>query len=258
MSMNSYIAALKKETEPLRQQLTGHSLYANINSIEKLQIFMQYHVFAVWDFMSLLKTLQINLTCTTIPWMPSGSASSRYLINEIVTGEESDVDEDGKRTSHFEMYLDAMKQADAATEHIEEFISLLRAGSSVEEAINEAKVNEAASTFVKNTFKTIQSGKLHVQAAVFTFGREDLIPGMFITFVDSLKNNSGQDLTKFIYYLQRHIEVDGDHHSLLGYEMTSELCGNDDEKWREATEAVKDALQSRLDLWGNINALLGY
>jgi hypothetical protein len=34
-----------------------------------------------------------------------GNANTRYLINEIVTGEESDLDERGKRASYFELYL---------------------------------------------------------------------------------------------------------------------------------------------------------
>ena len=111
MIENVRIAQLNKEIAPLRQQLLTHSLYQNISSVADLQVFMEHHVFAVWDFMSLLKSLQQKLTCVTTPWMPVGSANTRYLINEIVAGEESDVDEHGDRTSHFELYLAAMRQA---------------------------------------------------------------------------------------------------------------------------------------------------
>ncbi|NBP59428.1 DUF3050 domain-containing protein, partial [bacterium] len=69
-----------------------HSLYGSLNGLDDLRAFSQVHVFAVWDFMSLLKSLQRQLTGIDIPWTPVGSASTRYLINEIVTGEESDVD----------------------------------------------------------------------------------------------------------------------------------------------------------------------
>jgi Protein of unknown function (DUF3050) len=250
------IQALKGEISTLKENLFKHQLYSNINSINKLHVFMQHHVFAVWDFMSLLKTLQTNLTCTSIPWLPVGRASTRYLINEIVICEESDVDENGIRTSHFEMYLEAMKQAEAPVSEIENFIVLIKSGETVYNAITKAKISEGPAHFLANTFKTIYSGKIHVQAAVFTFGREDLIPGMFLTFVKSLKNSSSGLLTKFIYYLERHIEIDGDLHSQLGYQMTNELCGNDSEKWMEATSAVKSALESRLVLWDYINSLI--
>ena len=118
MNITERIAQLKQEIEPLREQLIAHKLYRNINTIESLHTFMQHHIFAVWDFMSLLKALQQNLTCTTLPWMPVGNANTRYLINEIVTGEESDVDQTGARTSHFELYLKAMEQAGADTSAI--------------------------------------------------------------------------------------------------------------------------------------------
>src|SRR3978361_640219 len=120
--MKAQLDRINKEIEPLRQQIINHKVYAAINSIEDLQIFMQFHVFAVWDFMSLLKGLQNNLTCTSVPWFPKGDADTRYLINEIVVGEESDVDGFGNRKSHFELYLEAMQQCGADITSIEKFI----------------------------------------------------------------------------------------------------------------------------------------
>ena len=124
--MNRHILKIQTRIEPLRQQIINHEVYSAINDIDDLKVFMQYHVFAVWDFMSLLKALQNNLTCTTIPWFPKGSADTRHLINEIVVGEESDVDLNGERKSHFELYLDAMKQCEADTSSIELFTSILK------------------------------------------------------------------------------------------------------------------------------------
>lgn len=212
---------------------------------------MQHHVFAVWDFMSLLKALQRELTCVDVPWVPRGSANTRYLINEIVTGEESDVDADGNRMSHFELYLAAMKQAGADTGHIHALLAELANGTAVHEALKRCNAAEAISNFVNTTFDVIATGKPHVMAAVFTFGREDLIPGMFLSFVAEL-NKQGQKADIFQYYLERHIEVDGDHHAHLAYEMTTELCGDDDAKWAEARTAVEQALQARVVLWDAI------
>lgn len=211
---------------------------------------MQYHVFAVWDFMSLLKALQRELTCVDVPWVPVGNASSRYLINEIVTGEESDVDQQGKRMSHFELYLEAMEQAGADTGAIRGLVSELAKGHTLSEAMG--GVPQAIQEFVQCTFDTIGSGKPYLQAAVFTFGREDLIPGMFVSFVRDLNGQTADRASVFQYYLERHIEVDGDHHSHLAYEMTEQLCGDDSGKWQEAQVAVETALKARLRLWDAI------
>lgn len=213
---------------------------------------MQHHVFAVWDFMSLLKTLQQNLTCVSTPWIPVGNANTRYLINEIVVGEESDVNEVGERKSHFEMYLDAMIQCGANTNQIEEFIEQIKGGKHITKALELANTNSAIQSFVDFTFQIINSNKPHVQAAVFTFGREDLIPDMFIELVRDLHNQFPDKVSKFKYYLERHIEVDGDHHSHLALEMTANLCGNDETKWIEAKEASVIALKHRLALWNSI------
>lgn len=124
--MNKHIENIVESTEELRQTILNHPVYAAIQDIEDLQIFMQYHIYAVWDFMSLLKALQNNLTCTSIPWFPVGDGETRHLINEIVVGEESDVDLQGIRKSHFELYVDAMNQCGASTDEIHTFLKKLQ------------------------------------------------------------------------------------------------------------------------------------
>lgn len=252
----SNIESLKAEIASVRQQLVDHPVYSVIESPEQLRIFMEHHVFAVWDFMSLLKVLQQGLTCVSIPWVPKGSATTRYLINEIVAGEESDVDQHGNRLSHFELYLNAMKEAGCDTKAIDTLLQLVINGAPISEALAQANIPLAAKHFVRHTFNVIASGKLHVQAAVFTFGREDLIPGMFLSMVAELAKKFPGTVNTFQYYLERHIEVDGDHHSHLAYQMTEELCGDDELKWQEATIAVKEALQSRIQLWNGIQIAL--
>jgi hypothetical protein len=247
--MNPFVEKIKNSIEPLRQEIINHKVYAEINSIEELNIFMKYHVYAVWDFMSLLKSLQNNLTCTSIPWFPVGSADTRFLINEIVVGEESDVDMNGVRMSHFEIYLKAMEQSGASTSNITIFINELKKGTSFLKAYEIANVPLAAQQFVDNTFKIIQSGKPYLQAATFTFGREDLIPGMFTSIINDMDKNLPNTISIFKYYLERHIEVDGDHHSHLALKMTTNLCCTDEQYWNEATATTIASLQSRIQLW---------
>lgn len=249
---NSHFSRLKTEIEPLREQLVNHQVYQSIQTIDDLKVFMEHHVFAVWDFMSLLKGLQQHLTCVETPWYPKGTANTRFLINEIVAGEESDVDQHGKRVSHFELYLEAMEQAGCDSTCIKEFISHVKNHVPLNEAFAKSNVPKSANDFVNNTFKTVATNQAHILAAVFTFGREDLIPDMFLSFITELKKQFPNKVDILHYYIERHIEVDGGHHSHLAHQMTEELCGNDEQKWNEAILAVKEALQSRINLWDSI------
>ena len=250
------IQQLINETEKLKQELINHPLYQRLKHPEDIKVFMEHHVFAVWDFMSLLKSLQKNLTCVDIPWVPKGNANTRFLINEIVVGEESDVDEQGNRISHFELYLQAMKQASASCSEIEQLLARVQNRMPIQEAMLMAKIPDSVKQFVLHTFNVIATNKPHVMAAVFTFGREDLIPGMFMHLVKELNDEHHGKFGIFQYYLERHIEVDGDHHSKLAVEMTNQLCNNDPVKITEAESWVISSLMARKKLWdGVLNAL---
>ena len=233
----------------------AHPLYAEIKQLDQLQVFSQYHVFAVWDFMSLLKSLQIGLTCTSLPWFPKGSANTRYLINEIVTGEESDVDAQGNRTSHFELYLAAMEQMGASQTDIQLLIKQLGNGKTVQESLTKSHLPNGVKSFVGFTFEVLEL-PLHVQAAVFSFGREDLIPDMFLGLLHEVAKIHPEKLDGLIYYLERHIDVDGGHHGHLAMEMVAELCEDDDAKWMEAGMAAKKSLEKRIQLWDSILELI--
>ncbi|WP_231425859.1 DUF3050 domain-containing protein [Pedobacter sp. Leaf250] len=247
--MHPNILKIQNNIESLRQQIINHKVYSAISELEDLQVFMEHHVYAVWDFMSLLKALQIKLTCTILPWFPVGDAVTRQLINEIVAGEESDVDADGNIKSHFELYLDAMAQCGANVSPIKNFLASLQKGRDFDMAFELAQVPPSARDFVRSTFETINSDKAHLQAASFTFGREDLIPNMFFSMVNDLNSTQPDKVSIFKYYLERHIEVDGDHHSHLALSMTEKLCEKDEGYWAEAEETTKQALQKRIDLW---------
>ena len=254
--MNQHIERIQKAIEPLRQQIINHKVYSVIEDVDDLKVFMQHHVFAVWDFMSLLKALQSKLTCTTVPWFPTGNADTRYLINEIVAGEESDVDSNGERKSHFELYLEAMQQCGADTNQMERFITTLQKTGDLARAFNESEAPQSARDFVNFTFDIINSDKAYLQAAIFTFGREDLIPGMFLSIVDDMHRKFPDSIAIFKYYLERHIEVDGDHHSHLALQMTANLCGNNEQFWQEAEEATRLSLMQRISLWDGVYAQL--
>ena len=240
---------LQRTIQAERDKVVGHRVYRTLNSIEDVAAFMASHVFAVWDFMSLLKVLQRRLTCVQVPWVPEGPTASRRLINEIVLVEESDEFGDGY-ISHFELYLRGMEQAGASTGPITTFTGKLRAGETVLSALASSGVPAGASAFVATTWGIIEEAPVHCQAAAFAFGREDLIPEMFeqVIRIDDAKGA----LAVFKDYLARHIEVDGEQHTPMAMQMLIDLCGDDDAKWAECAKTVQLALEARHALWDAI------
>lgn len=250
--MNPNLSKINNELCELRKQLLEHPLYTEVKSVDDFQAFMEQHIFAVWDFMSLLKSLQRGLTRVELPWKPVGSPTTRRFINEIVLGEESDIDSNGEIASHFELYLDAMKQIGADTKTIQLFIEFIDNGKTIEEALQLVDVNQETRDFVNFTFSVIQSNSIHRIASVFTFGREDLIPEMFIQILREMKSKGQTNISKLLYYLERHIEVDGDDHGPISLKMMEEVCGDDEQKWDEALASAKEAMQMRIKLWNGI------
>ncbi len=238
--MNPKILEVNKNIQSYKEEIVNHPLYNQLNTIEDVQKLMEIHVYAVWDFMSLLKGLQIELTCTKIPWKPIGENKTRRLINSIVLEEESDVNSEGNPSSHYEMYLDAMKECGANTSEIESFVNSVS-------GINLPKINTSVDLFLATTFDVLNSGEAHKIAAAFTFGREDLIPDMFTAIVNDLSKE--HKLDKFVYYLERHIELDGGEHGPLALELISNLCGEDEQKWEEVEETAIACLVARKELW---------
>jgi len=252
----SSINRIKADIEPLRQALLSHEVYSQINTLQDLNIFLEYHIFAVWDFMSLLKALQRDLTCVEVPWIPKGNPLIRRLVNEIVLGEETDVDQNGKAASHYELYLEAMQATHADINPINQLLSLIQSGKTVSEALESGNYPEVVKSFVAFSFATIAGNKTHEVAAIFTFGREDLIPDMFSALVKDLHQRFPQQLDKLVYYLDRHIEVDAGEHGPMAMQMIAELCADDAQKWEECRLAAVEALEKRLLLWDGISAAI--
>jgi hypothetical protein len=240
--------AIELHLTPLRQRLAAHPLYPSIRTLGHVRLFMESHVFAVWDFMSLLKALQRALTCVDQPWVPTPFPMSRRFINEVVLGEESDQYQ-GRPISHFEIYLEAMEQVNADTRAIRQLVSCAPQGV---HKLSFDGVPAAAKEFVETTFRIVHEGSSAAQAAAFAFGREDAIPEMFRSLVRHLNLEMSSELGQFVWYLERHIKVDGDDHGPLSLKMVADLCGDDQALWDEAAQVAEEALRARLRLWDGV------
>ncbi|HEY0700349.1 MAG TPA: DUF3050 domain-containing protein [Micromonospora sp.] len=247
------IERLEAAVHDARQRVVTHPLYGHLDSHPAIVTFMEHHVFAVWDFMSLLKSLQRSLTCVELPWVPSGPTGSRRLINDIVLVEESD-ELGGGFISHFELYVNGMAEAGADTGAIDGFVELLRAGQPVLPSLAAAGVPTPAAEFVTTTWNFIEKAPVHSRAAAFAFGREDLIPDKFQQVI--AVKEQGHKLDTFVDYLARHIEVDGEEHTPMAMQMLADLCGDDETKWQECAETVNQALDARMRLWDGILAAI--
>ena len=247
---------LRVRLTPLKLPLMDHAIYREINSLGALRLFMEHHVFAVWDFMSLLKALQARLCCVGVPWLPAPDLQATRFINEIVLAEESDEDGQGRFLSHFGLYRRAMTRCGAQTTAIDSFLKELRKGSPVQAALAVVKVPDCLGRFVRQTFDLIEGGSLWSLASAFTFGREDLLPALFQRIVDELDVEADGGLEDFRYYLRRHIGLDGDEHGPMAVRLVASLCGTDEDRWQAAEEAAVTALEARRDLWDAVHATL--
>ncbi len=235
---------------PLRAELVAHPLYGSLRTLADVRVFQEHHVFAVWDFMSLLKALQRALTCIEIPWRPVGDPVARRLINEIVVGEECDDDGHGGYIAHFDLYTMSMREAGASTRGIEDVLARLGRGESVESAL--ANAPRAAANFNRVTFGIVQSGSVPAIAAAFTLGREDVIPDMFRQLVRDLDGSGGSRLPALVDYLERHVALDGERHGPMAARMLASVCGDDDGAWHSARAAAEASIRARIALWDGI------
>ena len=242
---------LRNKIAPLHDALLNHPIYAEVDSLSRLREFMQIHVFAVWDFMSLVKRLQRELTSTSLPWMPPVRSRIARFANEVVLGEESDLGPDGKPVSHFELYLRAMDEVGADTTLVRGFMSQIDLGARWEDVLEEMNVPPGVADFVNETLRCAIHGSLVEVASFFFFGREDVIPEMFERLLKSWVDAKAE-VPHFAYYLQRHIELDGDSHGPWAREMLTALAGQSESNWEEATSAAERAITSRIKLWDSV------
>ncbi|MHA7944072.1 DUF3050 domain-containing protein [Formosa sp. 3Alg 14/1] len=247
----SYIKRIESELSQLQHEIRNHKLYNVLQTTEDVKLFMEHHVYTTWDFMSLVKTLQLQYTSFKLPWVPNKNPEIFKFINEIVAAEESDVNELGQTKSHFEMYLDGMEQIGANTTLITTFTELIENKIPVSKAAKLVYIPDFIKDFIEFTFNIIAKEKPHVMAAVFIFGREDINSEKVLNIVSNIETEDNP-CTKLTFLLNRYLYLKQENHRAVAYKMLHELCGTDMVKWEEVLTVAKEALEHRVILWDNI------
>lgn len=229
-------------------EMKMHPVFKEVRSVQHLRLFMAWHVFAVWDFMSLVKRLQHEFTSLSLPWTPPSRPAAARLLNEIVLGEESDETPFGTHASHFDLYILAMKEVEVDCSQIEHFVELIRANISVDLALKMVNAPAAIATFVQGTMQTANAGSVTEVLGSFLYGREDAIPQMFKTLLSDWSVPESETQT-FVYYLQRHIELDGDSHGPAAVQLVDEITQGNESKLVELYGAGISAIEQRIALW---------
>lgn len=244
------LETLRVAIAPLREELLAHPIYRAVNTLPRLRRFMTHHVFAVWDFMCLAKRLQRDLTSLDRLWLPPARPSLARFINSVVLAEESDVDPDGHAASHLDLYLAAMEEISAPTTSARRFLDALRDGGEIEAALT-ACAPAQTGAFVRDTLRMVEQGTTIEVLASFLFGREDLIPDMFSRLLPRWRES--RDARRFMYYVERHIALDGDEHGPAGQRALAELAGDDEDAWDAARRAAQSAMAARIELWNGVH-----
>jgi hypothetical protein len=238
--------------ESLQVKLEAHPIYASVRTLDDLRVFMQHHVYSVWDFMSLIKYLQNEVAPARWPWTPRGDASVQRFINELVLEEETDLALPGQEghTSHFMLYLAAMREIGADADIPAGFVQKV-AEQGIDAALGSGLAPAPSAAFTRSTFDFLASGKPHTVAAALALGREHVIPSMFRAFLSRM-GVSEAEAPSFHYYLNRHVHLDEDFHAPLSLRLLAALCGDDAGKWREAEVAAEAAVNARILFWDGV------
>jgi radical SAM protein with 4Fe4S-binding SPASM domain len=228
-----------------REAVVSHGVYAAASSPAVLRAFMESHVFAVWDFLALLRRLRGEI---------SQPASSGYL-EEVLRAEESDLWEDGRSASHLDRYLEAMEEVGADTALFRAFQSRLAAGDAPDVALEAVGAPWPVRHFVSDTLSWASNGDLAEVAAVYLYSREDVLPEIYQRLLTVCEGQG--EASRLVEYLERHLARYGEDTASQAKHIMDQITGQDPKVWDRAALAAERALLARKALWDGILAQSG-
>ena len=240
----------KNKLKELRDKITTHPLFESKLEPKQICKFMESHIFAVWGFMSILKSLQKKITSNNLPWVPNENTKNGLtnFVNEIILCEESDYIDGIGFISHFEIYLLAMKSMGARSDQLDMLVSKITDNGYDEKFIDDINVSIEVKNFLKNDLQVSMRGTLPEIVGAFTLGREKVIPNMFRYILPAIKESPTSKY--LITYLERHIEIDGDRHGPLSMKLLDVSCSK--EQLNIAYTTAMKSLELRLLVWDRV------
>jgi hypothetical protein len=146
-----------------------------------------------------------------------------------------------------------MEEIGADTTPMKNLLAEIQNGTPWEKAVAKSSIPDEIKSFLNFSLTTATQAPVHVIASVFTYGREDLIPDLFIAIIKEMAKEKGANYSTLVYYFERHIEVDSGEHGPMAQQMIKELCGDNSQLWEQANNAAQQALQKRIMLWNFID-----
>ena len=241
----------KKKFAILKKSLNSHILFHSRLDRQQLSLFMESHIYAVWGFMSLLKSLQKCVTPNDIPWIPNINTSNGLVsfINEIVSSEESERFSKNKYLSHFEIYLMAMKRLGASTIEINRLLNKCKKNTFSQKMIDDLSISPAAKKFLKHDIKISLSNSPPKIIGCFALSREKIIPDMFKYILNVIEPTDTNKILR--KYLELHISIDSDRHGPLSKKLLNKICVSKKDKIDAYYEA-NNSIRYRLKVWDSV------
>lgn len=242
------IEQIKEIIRPYRERLLCHEIYNNLESIDYLRNFLENQSFIVWNFIGLVKVLQHHLTCLEVPWVPSEHPNLRRTINQIVLEEESGIALHGTSLSHLEFFIRGMSKMGAKTNQIDLLLALIKKGDTLEECLEQLCISPALKSYLAYSFNVIRTKELHKIAGILAFSNIHLMPDFFHELYEN-PNLPKENISTLQFYFRRKQELEKNEYKIRSYQLVSELCGKDKEKWNNVRQVSINSLKHRIILW---------
>jgi len=179
------------ELAPQRQRLDNRPVYAALHSLADLRCFMAHLVYAVRNFMPVVKYPQNAVAPTRYSWAPRHHPAARDCINQWMLEEKSDIgppDADGNAVygRRFELCCGAIRKIGADPAPTLKFVEIA-AACGMPRAFASGLAPLPPRRFMGHTLRFLDSGKPHIVAAALALGRGRIIPDGFRAFLQKMR-----------------------------------------------------------------------